>query len=292
MFDTVAIVGVGLIGGSLGMALRERGLARRVLGIPRRPETIDEALSIGAIDDGTLDLARVAEAELVVLAPPVLTIPPLVEAMAPHLRPGAVVTDVGSTKSALMKRLRPLLPAQVDLVGGHPMAGSERGGVLAGRPDLFEAAIWVLTRAERTRTENVERLKTLVSRLGAVAVEMDPDLHDAAVARISHLPHVAAAALAAATPAEGLSGDLLRLLVAGGFKSTTRIASSPPEMWRDICLTNREAILAALDDFEGALAAFRAALQAGDPEALHAAFAAGKQARDDLVPTVDPSSSP
>ncbi len=292
MFDTVAIVGVGLIGGSLGMALRERGLARRVLGIPRRAETIAEALSVGAIDEGTLDLAQVAEAELVVLAPPVLTIPPLVEAMAPYLRSGAVVTDVGSTKSALMQRLRPLLPSHADLVGGHPMAGSERGGVLAGRADLFERAIWVLTRAERTRPENVERLRVLVERLGARAVEMDPDLHDAAVARISHLPHVAAAALAAATPVEGLSSDLLRLLVAGGFKSTTRIASSPPEMWRDICLTNREAILAALADFEGALGGFRSALEAGDPEALLTAFSAGKQARDELVPPTDsPSSS-
>ncbi|HTE16943.1 MAG TPA: prephenate dehydrogenase/arogenate dehydrogenase family protein [Armatimonadota bacterium] len=289
MFDTVAIVGIGLIGGSLGMALRERGLARRVLGIPRRANTIDEALSVGAIDEGTLDLGRVADAELVVLAPPVLAIPPLVEAMAPFLRPGTVLTDVGSTKSALMRGLLPLLPDHADLVGGHPMAGSEKGGVLAGSASLFEGAIYVLTRTPRTRDENVERLVAMVRRLGATPVEMDPDLHDAAVARISHLPHVAAAALADATaghpPGAGaLRPEVLRMLVAGGFKSTTRIAASPPEMWRDICLTNREAILAALTDFETSLGRFRAALEEASPESLLQAFQNGKTARDFLVP--------
>ena len=214
MFETVAIVGIGLIGGSLGMALRARSLARRVLGIPRRQVTLDEALYIGAIDAGTLDLAGVEEADLVVLAPPVLAIPPLVEEMAPHLRPGALVTDVGSTKSTLMRCLAPLIPPHADLVGGHPMAGSEQGGVLAGREDLFEGAIYVLTRAPRTRPESVERLAELARRLGATPLEMDPDLHDETVARISHLPHVVAAALAEAAGLGPLPADLLRLLVA------------------------------------------------------------------------------
>jgi prephenate dehydrogenase len=284
----VAIVGVGLIGGSLGMALRERGLARRVLGIPRREETVREALSVGAIDEGTLDLTRASEAELVVLAPPVLTIPPLVEVLAPHLRPGAVVTDVGSTKGALMRGLAPIIPEHADLVGGHPMAGSEKGGVLAGRADLFEGAIYVLTRALRTRAESLDRLAELARRLGAVPVEMDPDLHDDAVARISHLPHVVAAALAEAAGAGELPAEVLRLLVAGGFKSTTRIAASPPEMWRDICLTNRDAILAALGDFEAALGAFRQALEQESSEGLVAAFERGKRERDHLAPPEGP----
>lgn len=293
MFDTVAIVGIGLIGGSLGMALRRRGLAREVLGIPRRRQTIEEALAVGAIDRGDLDLAAVRAAELVVLAPPVLTIPPLVEAMAPHLRPGAVVTDVGSTKGVLMRRLQPLLPAHADLVGGHPMAGSERGGVLAAREDLFEGAIWVLSRTPRTRAENLERLAELARRVGATPVEMDPDRHDEAVARISHLPHVVAAGLAEAAGAGPVPTELLRLLAAGGFRSTTRIASSPPEMWRDICLTNPGAILASLGDFEAALGRFRQALEAGDGDALLECFARGKQARDSVIPPVlaaeDPS---
>jgi prephenate dehydrogenase len=284
MFETVAIVGVGLIGGSLGMALRERGLATRVLGIPRRAVTIDEALSVGAIDEGTLDLSRVSEAELVVVAPPVLTIPPLVEAMAPHLRPGALVTDVGSTKGALMRQLGELLPPHADLVGGHPMAGSERGGVLASRADLFEGAVYVLTRSARTRPENLRRLSALASALGATPVEMEADLHDDAVARISHLPHVVAAALAEAAGAGPLPQETLRLLVAGGFKSTTRIASSPPEMWRDVCLTNPTAILSALDDLEAALGTLRRAVEGSDAQALYDAFARGKRVRDALVP--------
>jgi prephenate dehydrogenase len=288
MFQTVAIVGVGLIGGSLGIALRERRLAARVIGIARREATVAEALSVGAIDEGSLDLQAVSEAELVVLAPPVLSIPPLVEAMAPHLREGAVLTDVGSTKGALLRELSLLVPAHADLVGGHPMAGSEQGGVLASRGDLFEGSVYVLTRAPRTRPENVERLARMARALGANPVELEADLHDDAVARISHLPHVVAAALAEATGESALAGDVLRLLVAGGFKSTTRIASSPPEMWRDICLTNRDAILAALADFEGALAQFRRALETDDGEALLEAFARGKTVRDSLVPPAAP----
>lgn len=266
------------------MALRERRLADRVIGIPRREATIAEALSIGALDEGTLDLARVCEADLVVLAPPVLTIPPLVEAIAPHLRPGALVTDVGSTKATLMRELEALLPPGIELIGGHPMAGSEQGGVLAGRADLFEGAIWVVTPSPRTRPENLNRLMTLIRRLGATPIEMNAEAHDAAVARISHLPHVAAAALAEASLADGADESTLRLLVAGGFKSTTRIAASPPEVWRDICLTNREAILDALADFEGSLARFRSALEAADADRLRACFEQGKAARDRLVP--------
>jgi prephenate dehydrogenase len=289
MWDTVAIVGVGLIGGSLGMALRERRLARTVIGIPRRAETIAEALSAGAIDEGTTDLSAASRAELVVLAPPVLQMAPLAEALSPHLKPGAVLTDVGSTKAALLAELESCLPAHVDLIGGHPMAGSERGGVHAGRPDLFEGAVWILVRTARSQPENLARLAATVRALGAVPVEMEPALHDDAVARISHLPHVIAAALAEAADRGEVASEVLRLLVAGGFKSTTRIAASPPEMWRDICLTNRDAILAALDDFEGSLGRFREALEAGSGEELLQAFSRGKAARDFLVP---PAESP
>jgi prephenate dehydrogenase len=266
------------------MALRERRLAERVLGIPRREATIAEALSVGAIDEGTLDLSRVQEAELVVLAPPVLTIPPLVEAIRPHLQDGAIVTDVGSTKATLMRQLEAMVPADVELIGGHPMAGSEQGGVLAGRSDLFEGAIWVVTPSPRTLADRLDRLTTLIRLLGATPVRMEAEAHDAAVARISHLPHLAAAALAEAASAGGADEATLRLLVAGGFKSTTRIAASPPEVWRDICLTNREAILAALTDFEGSLGAFRATLEAEDAEELRRCFERGKGSRERLVP--------
>lgn len=266
------------------MALRDRRLADRVLGIPRRAATIAEALAAGAIDEGTLDVARVAEADLVVLASPVLAIPPLVAELAPRLRPGTIVTDVGSTKAELLRSLEPLIPLGVDLVGGHPMAGSERGGVLAGRADLFKGAVYVLTRSARCGAEAMGRMTALVRAIGATPVEMDAAPHDDAVARISHLPHVVAAALAEATAAGPVPAEVLGLLVAGGFRSTTRIASSPPEMWRDICLTNREAILAALDDFDRSLAEFRAALAERSAEGLLDAFSRGKATRDALVP--------
>ena len=255
-----------------------------MLGFARRQATIEEAGALGAIDAGSLKFDAIAEADLVVLCAPVLALAPLCAAMMPHLRPGALVTDVGSTKAALVERLDALLPAGVDLVGGHPMAGSERVGVSAASETLFEGATWVLTRASRTQDASVERLAQLVRALGATPVEMDPRQHDAAVARISHLPHIAAAALAAAAVQGGVPEEVLRLLVAGGFKSTTRIAASSPEMWRDICLDNREAILAALTDYETALAVFRAALAAGDSEALLERFAKGKKARDGLAP--------
>lgn len=285
MFDTVAIAGMGLIGGSLGMALRRRGLAKRVVGIVRREATIDEALLMGAVDAATLDTAEgVAGADLVVLAAPVLAFERMTQEMAPHLKPGALVTDVGSTKAELTNLVSSLLPDHADFIGGHPMAGSEKGGVLAAREYLFEGAVWVLTRAERSRPENIARLAALARALGSTPVEMEPSLHDDAVARISHLPHVVAAALAEAADQGAVPSEVLRMLVAGGFKSTTRIASSPPEMWRDICLTNRQAVLASLSDFEAALARFRAALEQENAAEVLDAFARGKEARDLLAP--------
>lgn len=284
LFDTVAIVGVGLIGGSLGMALRRRGLARRVIGIVRRDATLAEALSVGALDAGSLDPATVAPADLVVLAAPVLSVPPLVKLLAPYLRPGALVTDVGSTKATLLADTAALLPPGVELVGGHPMAGSERDGVLAGREDLFEGAVWVVTPTDRCRPESVARLEELVRRLGARPVTLEPAPHDEAVARISHLPHVAAAAMASAAADSGVPAETLALLVAGGFRDTTRIAASSPVMWRDICLTNRDEVLAGMTDLECRLTGFRTALEAADPEALLAFFEAGRAAREALVP--------
>ena len=293
MLRTVAIAGLGLIGGSLGMALRERRLAGRVLGLPRRAETIAEGLQCGAIDEGSLDVSRAAEAELIILAAPVLSFEPLVRQLAPHLKPGTLVTDVGSTKAEITRSIPDLLPEGVDFVGGHPMAGSERGGVLAGRADLFDGAVWVLTRGERTRPESLEQMAALVKALGATPVEMEPTLHDDAVARISHLPHVVAAALAEAAEHGEVPADILRLLIAGGFKSTTRIAASPPDMWRDICLTNREAVLASLTGFESALARFRRALEQEDAAAVLEAFQRGKSARDLLIaPQVSPDAAP
>jgi prephenate dehydrogenase len=288
-YETVALIGMGLIGGSLGLALRERRLARRVVAVARRPETVQQALELGAADEGSSDFeAGVAGADLVVLCTPVLTMPALVEQLAPHLKAGAVVTDVGSTKAVLVRELPRRLGPRNLYLGGHPMAGSEKTGVEAARADLFEGACYLLTPTSETPPEAVDRLARWVERLGARPMCMEPEAHDRAVASISHLPHVAAAALAAAVgsdnPAAGAERESLRQLVAGGFRSTTRIAASSPEMWRDICLTNREAVLEALRQYETELALFGRALEEADGAGLLRAFERARRARLELVP--------
>jgi prephenate dehydrogenase len=287
-FETVALVGVGLLGGSLGLALRKRRLARRVIALARRPETARRALEIGAADEGGSDIpGGVGGADLVVLCTPVLTMPALVEQIAPRLKPGALVTDVGSTKAVLVRELPPRLRPENLYVGGHPMAGSEKTGVEAASADLFVGARYLLTPTPDTPVAAVERLERWIAGLGARPVRLQPEAHDRAVAGISHLPHVVAAALATAVASEPGAGgpDLatLRELIAGGFRSTTRIAASSPEMWRDICLTNQAAVLEALGEFERELARFRGALEAEDGNALLEAFQQARRARVELV---------
>lgn len=297
-FQTVALVGMGLIGGSLGLATRERRLAGRVVAVARRPETVERALELGAADEGETDPSRgVDTADLVILCTPVLTMPALAEQIAPHLKPGAVVTDVGSTKAVLVRELPRRLRPDTPYIGGHPMAGLEKTGVEAARSDLFVGATYLLTPTPDTPVEDVARLERWVAALGAIPMRMEPEAHDLAVAAISHLPHVVAAALAAAavesaSPDGGAPGsadsgpsrEILRRLVAGGFISTTRIAASSPEMWRDICLTNRQALLQALRQFETELALFAAALEDRDAAGLLTAFERARRARTELVP--------
>jgi prephenate dehydrogenase len=283
-FESAAIIGVGMVGGSMGMALRARGLARRVVGIARRAETVELAVRLGAADEATTDVREgVRDADLVVLATPVLAMLEVAEQMAPALRPGCVVTDVGSTKSLLVARVPRLLPTTAHFVGGHPMAGSERGGVEASQPDLFEGATYLVTPAPGTPAVVTERVLALARALGARARLFDPTAHDRIAAAISHMPHVAAAAMVHAVAASGASEEELRSFIAGGFKSTTRIASSPPEMWRDICLTNAEALRSSLELFRDSVDAFLRALDAGDAEAVRTHFATARDARDRLV---------
>jgi prephenate dehydrogenase len=286
-FETVAIVGIGLLGGSLGLALRERQRARHVIAVARRPETVRRALELGAADAGITDPGiGVLTADLVVLCTPVLTMPALVERFADSLKPGAVVTDVGSTKAVLCRELPLRLGPENPFVGGHPMAGSEQTGVEAARADLFVDATYLLTPTAETPNHASDRLERWVRGLGARPVRLDPEVHDRAVAGISHLPHVVAAALASAVASEtGVNRERLRQLIAGGFKSTTRIAASSPEMWRDICLTNRDALLETLKEFETELALFRRALEDRDGDSLLEAFERARDGRNDLVPS-------
>lgn len=281
-FDHVTIVGVGLLGASLGLALKERGLARHVTGVGRRETSLRTAQDRGAVDDATLNLLEgAAHADLVVIATPAALVAETMDAMLPHLRPGAVVTDVASTKAAICAHADATWPAPRRFIGSHPMAGSEQFGPEHGRADLYEDSVCLVESADGLDPQAHARVTGLWGAVGARVVEVDSQEHDALLARTSHLPHIAASALALCAAQEGRD---LKPFIGGGFRDTTRIAAGRAEIWRDICLTNRTAILGALADLEKALAGVRGALAAEDAAALEAFFERGRQARLNAVP--------
>lgn len=276
-WNSVAIVGVGLIGGSVGLALRRRGLADRVIGIGRREESLGIAKSRGAVTATTTDLAAgVADAELVIVCTPVDQIVGHVREAAVHCPARTLVTDAGSTKATIVEQLDGSLGREVRFVGSHPLAGGEKTGPAVADADLFVDRVVVVTPTLNTRPQDLQTIASLWTNLGARVVEMSPDAHDRAVAGTSHLPHVVAAALAAAVPQENYH------LSAGGLRDTTRIAAGDAELWTQILLDNRAHVLAALDVFDRSLAEFRSALVAGDRQLLMQALNQAKRKRDAL----------
>jgi prephenate dehydrogenase len=275
LWKTVAIVGVGLIGGSIGLALRQRKLAQRVVGIGRRQETLDQARKLKAIHHGTTELADgVRDADLIIVCTPVNAIVDHVVACAAYSS-GALVTDAGSTKSHIVQSLDEQLPRGVRFVGSHPLAGSEKTGPQHARADLFEGRVVVVTPTRRTARSDAQAIGQFWEALGARVVSMTPAAHDAAVAATSHTPHVVAAALAAATHTKDLP------LVAGGWLDTTRIAGGDEELWRQILLDNRENTLAALERFQASLSDFRAALEAANGAKLKQLLGKGRKRREE-----------
>jgi len=273
--DTVAIVGVGLIGGSIGMALRERGLARHVVGIGRRMTSLRTARQMGAVTRTTLDLARgVARAELVIVCTPVGRIAGDVRTAAQACKAGALLTDVGSTKAEIVAALEGELPRHTRFVGSHPVAGGEKSGPAAATADLLVGRTVIVTPSAVTRDDDYEAIAALWSSLGAGVVRMSPADHDRILAATSHLPHMAASALAAATP----EGDLP--LVASGWLDTTRVAAGDAELWQQILSSNRAHVLKALARYEGVLASLRRALERGDNAKLVEILAEAKRRRD------------
>lgn len=280
MFERVAILGLGLMGGSLGLALRACTLAGEVAGYDAKPDATARALERGAITTGCDDIAEaVARAELVVLAAPILALRGLTEAAAPHLRPDTVVTDLGSTKVEVARWASELLPAPERFVGGHPMTGSEQSGIAAATADLYTGCTWCLTPTARTAPGTLARVAEMVTALGARPHILDPASHDVAVASVSHLPLVAATALTLTATTDS-SWPEARILAAGGFRDTTRVASGDPRMARDICLTNAGPLAALLDAYIAQLQRMREAIDSGDEVAIETQFRAAKQARD------------
>lgn len=279
----VAIWGVGLIGGSLGMAWRRAGVASRVIGIGRGK--LDEAVRLGAIDEACADPAEaLGQADVVVLAAPVRAI---IEQAASHgrfVRPGAVVTDVGSTKAEIMTAWEAALPAGAAFVGGHPMFGKEVGGVTNASPDLPRGCTWVLTPGARVTAVALNAVRDLAIAAGATVRLMPAEEHDRRVAFASHLPQLAATGLAAtAMAADRRLGGVLDL-ASSGFRDTTRLASSPANVWLDILLTNRAAVLEALGDYRRALEDLETALAQTDPEAIARVFDKAHEARRRVMP--------
>ncbi|MCZ2341215.1 MAG: prephenate dehydrogenase/arogenate dehydrogenase family protein [Bacteroidales bacterium] len=277
-FETLTIVGVGLIGGSIGLAAKQTGAARRVVGVGRDERTLARAVASGAIDSATTDVRTgVAQADLVIICTPVDRIAADVLMAASAVPPKAVITDAGSTKGNILRALHGKMPpGRAHFVGSHPLAGSEKKGAANARADLFGDRVVVVTPSDDTDAEATAFVELFWRTLGARVLRMDPFEHDRALAITSHLPHAAASALAAVTPLEWLA------LTAGGFRDSTRIAAGDPELWAAIFEANREAVLAATDQFIERMTAFRAAVAAGDHAALVHGLAEGKKVRDAL----------
>ncbi|MBI1317435.1 MAG: prephenate dehydrogenase/arogenate dehydrogenase family protein [Candidatus Hydrogenedens sp.] len=278
-FGQVSIVGAGLLGASLGLALKQRGLAARVHGIGRRQCSLDTAFASGAIDSGYTALEEgIAGADLIVLATPVHQATEMLEAVRDAAPPHAVITDVGSTKEALCRHAAQVWSAPRPFVGSHPMAGSEKFGPEHARADLYEGAVCLVEASDELAAEARAVVCRLWEAVGARVVDIDPAQHDCLLARTSHVPHVASAALARLADTE----EIVPELIGNGFRDTTRIAAGRPELWREICLSNREAVLAGMMALQDDIAAFAAVLESGDEAAVDAFFEAGRAARQRL----------
>lgn len=283
LFKQITICGVGLIGGSLALAAKREGLVERVVGLGRTQRNLDVALERRIVDHPTRDAAEAARgADLVMLAVPVRTMPDTLAAMVPYLPDDAVITDVGSVKGWVVRSLEPLLGPRMALAAVHPVAGKESTGAAAADEDLFTDRRVIITPSARSTAQALDRVERLWRATGARVERMSPEEHDAILARASHLPQIVASSLAAALEGERVDGRVAAEYGAGGLRDTTRIAASSAEMWRDIVLTNREAIMEALGLFRATLEDFEGAIGAGDTERFEAVFNRGRAMRERL----------
>ncbi|MBI3075864.1 MAG: prephenate dehydrogenase/arogenate dehydrogenase family protein [Deltaproteobacteria bacterium] len=268
ILEVGAVVGLGLIGGSFAQACQGRGLFGALWGVDADPRVLDQALAARAIDRALPGLDGLRDARFVLIATPVGAIVPTVRALVPVLRAGTMLTDVGSVKAPVVRAVDALLPPHLSFVGGHPLAGGEQPGFAAASAGLFEGSRCILTPSASSDLQSVEAVRQIWEALGATVLPMAPEVHDRIVAATSHLPHLVAYALVAAVLAGGGPGAFM--CSGGALRDLSRVAKSPPAMWRDIALLNRPRILTALDDFEAALQTIRAALEQGDAAGLHA----------------------
>jgi prephenate dehydrogenase len=276
-FEKVAVIGVGLIGGSFALALKSANACGRVVGIGRSAANLRLALDSGLIDSIAADASG---ADLVLVATPVAQTPQVLASLAPQLKPSAIVTDAGSTKRDVVAAARAALGAKLrQFVPAHPIAGAEKSGAAAASADLFRGKRVVLTPLQENSAASLQAIESAWSACGARVSRMSPEEHDAVFAAVSHLPHLLAYALVHEFAGRVNSAQLFGY-AAGGFRDFTRIASSHPEMWRDICVANREPLLAELDRYAAKLRALRPLLERGDGAALEQLFAEARAARE------------
>ena len=283
LFGRITVAGVGLVGGSLALAVRETGSAGEVVGFGRTAKNLELARERALVDRVTQDPAEaVRDADLVVLATPVGACAELAERFRDYARPGAILTDVGSVKTEVVAALEARWAAVGPVVGGHPIAGSEASGAGAARADLFRGRRCILTPTPATDPAAVTRVAALWHAVGARVEEMLPTVHDEILARVSHLPHIVAYALVHAVADLRIAGRQVLDYAGTGFRDTTRIAASPADVWRDIALANAEPLRAALAEFRVVLDALERYVAAGDVAGLEAELHAARSARQRL----------
>ena len=283
-FGTAVIIGVGLIGGSIGLALRARRLASRVIGVGRNRVPLEEAVRLGAIEDGTTDLdSAVAQADLVIVCTPVNRVAADVLRVAMAAPADVLITDVGSSKRQIVEAIERHPRSAAAFVGAHPLAGSERRGAAHARADLFDGRICVVTPTPRTPVDRTRETLALWASIGCRVVEMSPVEHDEILAYTSHLPHAVAAALAASVPAEWLP------LAAGAYRDGTRVAAADTELWAAIFRENRGPMLKALGTLQGCLDAFKYALMTDDESAIRSWWELARARRALFAADFDPA---
>jgi prephenate dehydrogenase len=282
IIDRLAVIGVGLIGGSFAAALKEAGAVGSVIGCGRSQENLQDALAMGILDDATTDPAEAAAgADVIMLAVPLRAMAPITRAVAHVLKPGAIVTDAGSAKEVVLGELFAWVPPSAHVVAGHPIAGSEKTGARAARSDLFRGRRTILISDRRTDPAALDLVRKLWEAVGSRIEIMDAHTHDLVLGAVSHLPHVVAYALIDTLLGWDAELPMLRFS-AGGLRDFTRIAASSTAMWRDICLDNRHNIIEGIDRFMKSLAALRAEIERGDARALDERFGRCREARKGL----------
>ncbi len=285
MFERIALVGIGLIGSSISHASRRAGLAKSIVGSARTPATVDTALKLGLIDKGYANAAEaVQDADLVILCVPVGMCGPITKEIAPHLKPGAIITDVGSVKGSIVKDMSPHVPKGVHFVPAHPIAGTEHSGPESGFAELYDGRWCILTPEPETDAAAVAKLKLFWERLGSKVEIMSADHHDMVLAITSHVPHLIAYNIVnTAAHLERVTAKEVIKFSAGGFRDFTRIAASDPTMWRDVFLNNREAVLEMLGRFSEDLTALQRAIRFGDGDTLFKLFSDSRAIRRGVI---------